>query len=471
MVTSAIEVYDKIAAETYCLDLNSDLHDRLAEAAASVFYNLSQAVVRTTRVLDCELSESNRFLLLEKSSVFLQEAIKHNPALAEAYLNLSGLYIKLKRPTLAIDVIKDALQRSSHCFKELLVNLNVAHRQLNQRPLAINDSWSYLSIPLEPMRPCQQLLKSFRSRLVSYAESRQCTSADRTLTIVCVKYGTKYGPEYVVRLFRMIDRTWYAHVYSPTSPSSSSSREDAYWQTFRFVCLTDDPAGLQAIEQAGARILPLSVPHTEHFDKAGGWWCKASIFNTSSYVSADSSSSVLYVDLDTVIQSFSMRALRQVFASLPYATPHSPQCYMYFLDAAHLPTEGRHRGINSSLLLFPPTLFDFVFSFFEQWGAALLRGVHKFDHFLEMMLGEMLYDPAIVAEESLPHLAFSLHDCEPLRPRLLDLQAYEMVRRADHEEQKGVLVCFPLHPKPHQLPADHPLRAVWAESDRTDEAR
>ena len=44
------------------------------------------------------------------------------------------------------------------------------------------------------------------------------------VNVVCMKWGTVYGPHYVDRLYRGIAR----HLHRP----------------FRFVCLTDDPAGI-----------------------------------------------------------------------------------------------------------------------------------------------------------------------------------------------------------------------------------
>ncbi|RZI92081.1 MAG: glycosyltransferase, partial [Rubrivivax sp.] len=43
--------------------------------------------------------------------------------------------------------------------------------------------------------------------------------------VICMKWGTKYGPEYVNRLYAMVRR----HLTGD----------------FRFVCLTDDPAGIR----------------------------------------------------------------------------------------------------------------------------------------------------------------------------------------------------------------------------------
>ena len=57
--------------------------------------------------------------------------------------------------------------------------------------------------------------------------------------VLCMKWGTKYGPEYVNRLYAMVRR----HL-----------RGD-----FRFVCLTDDARGIRAEVQC-LPIPPLELP-------------------------------------------------------------------------------------------------------------------------------------------------------------------------------------------------------------------
>ncbi|MGF1561942.1 MAG: hypothetical protein ACFB3T_07160 [Geminicoccaceae bacterium] len=62
-----------------------------------------------------------------------------------------------------------------------------------------------------------------------------------TRTVLCMKWGTRYGPEFVNRLYRSV----YRHL-------------DA---GFRFVCLTDDASGLEAgIEPLPIPDLPIPPP-------------------------------------------------------------------------------------------------------------------------------------------------------------------------------------------------------------------
>ena len=89
------------------------------------------------------------------------------------------------------------------------------------------------------------------------------------LNVVCLKWGTKYGPEYVNRLYRMVGRNLK--------------------RPFRFHCLTEDTSGLET----GIVSLPLAC-------SAGmsGWWYKLSLFAPEFF---GLQGSLLYLDLDLVI--------------------------------------------------------------------------------------------------------------------------------------------------------------------------
>lgn len=90
-------------------------------------------------------------------------------------------------------------------------------------------------------------------------------------TVVCMKWGDKYGPEYVNRLFNMVAR-------NTTLP-------------FKFVCFTDDAKGL--LPEIDARPLPqMDLPP----DKERGWR-KLSLFRKDVGLEGR----VLFLDLDTVI--------------------------------------------------------------------------------------------------------------------------------------------------------------------------
>jgi hypothetical protein len=89
------------------------------------------------------------------------------------------------------------------------------------------------------------------------------------ITVLCVRFGTRYGKEYVERLRNMVSR----HLTVP----------------YEFVCLTDDPTpieGVRSIVQPNARY-------------SRGWWHKVHMFDPSLNIR----NRILYFDLDVVIHN------------------------------------------------------------------------------------------------------------------------------------------------------------------------
>lgn len=87
------------------------------------------------------------------------------------------------------------------------------------------------------------------------------------LTVLCVRYGNKYGKEYVERLRNMVQR----HLTLP----------------YEFVCLTDDPSPI-----SGVRLI--IEPNAGY---AKPWWHKVHMFDPSLPISGR----ILYLDLDVLI--------------------------------------------------------------------------------------------------------------------------------------------------------------------------
>ena len=93
------------------------------------------------------------------------------------------------------------------------------------------------------------------------------------VNIVCMKWGTLYGPDYVNRLHAMVARNLA--------------------RPFRFMCFTDDPDGLKD----GVEHAPLPPIHLapEHKDRP---WRKIGLFNETL---ADLQGTALFLDLDIVV--------------------------------------------------------------------------------------------------------------------------------------------------------------------------
>jgi hypothetical protein len=91
------------------------------------------------------------------------------------------------------------------------------------------------------------------------------------INIVCLKWGTKYGPEYVNRLYTAVSR-------NTTVP-------------FKFWCFTDDATGIMS----SVKTVPL--PYADQLDS---WWNKLNLFsrNLKGIVPGNW---IFYIDLDTLI--------------------------------------------------------------------------------------------------------------------------------------------------------------------------
>jgi len=92
------------------------------------------------------------------------------------------------------------------------------------------------------------------------------------LNFICLKSGTKYPPEYVNKLYNMVQR----HLTVP----------------HRFVCFTELPDGIDP--RIEIRSLPHNKPHLQ------GWWFKPYIFKADHFDKGDIN---FYMDLDMVIVS------------------------------------------------------------------------------------------------------------------------------------------------------------------------
>jgi hypothetical protein len=99
------------------------------------------------------------------------------------------------------------------------------------------------------------------------------------VNVLCIKWGTKYGPEYVNKLRSMVAR----HLHRP----------------HRFVCLTDDAQGIDPTID----VKPIPAVGFDEFDQRQPWtfghgWLKLTSFADPLY---DLQGKTLFLDLDIVI--------------------------------------------------------------------------------------------------------------------------------------------------------------------------
>ena len=100
----------------------------------------------------------------------------------------------------------------------------------------------------------------------------------RTVNILCMKWGTKFGPEFVNKLASMVSR----HLHRP----------------YRFICLTDNDEGLAE----GIEVFPIPDLDVDFDDDPGRKrvqaWKKLLTFKAPLY---DIEGACLFLDLDLVI--------------------------------------------------------------------------------------------------------------------------------------------------------------------------
>lgn len=89
------------------------------------------------------------------------------------------------------------------------------------------------------------------------------------MNVFCVKFGTKYGADYVNKLYNGVSRNLKSI-------------------PFTFYCLTEDAAGLDE----GVKTIPLDT-------SLSGWWAKAHIFKAGTEYGIQGR--VMYIDLDMII--------------------------------------------------------------------------------------------------------------------------------------------------------------------------
>ncbi|GMF16031.1 unnamed protein product [Phytophthora lilii] len=291
-------------------------------------------------------------------------------------------------------------------------------RRLGRQEEAVRVYWGYLALDLGqdavrekmPDELARAVLPAHGEGSVPKPSSMRavddlCNQEDENdgVTVVCVKWGTKYGPGYVNKLYNSVMR--HSGDLAPTQVT--------------FVCLTDDSEGIELHETM--HILPLS-------DGWKGWWNKCQLF--SSQVSAKlrelGHSRCLYLDLDTVIVG--------TLSDLLMVSPRSG--VLALLKTDQMTNEQREGGFNSSIMAWHnenAKSLQFLHSFLQDNVFAVSKYIYKFDHWLEMA-----HPQARFLEDIFPG--------QIVEYRSLD-------EKAAMPPTNASVVCFPLQPKPHTATA------------------
>jgi len=184
--------------------------------------------------------------------------------------------------------------------------------------------------------------------------TESCGRSDAA-TVLCMKWGAKYGPEYVNRLYAMVARNLA--------------------RPFRLVCLTDDPAGVRPeVACAPIPVLP-SIPQP----KERGW-TKLAAFSPE--LAGLVGETVLFLDLDVVV----MGALDPFF--------EHPGAFPMIRDWYH-PQRRRLVG-NSSVFRYRPTERRGLYEAFCADVGAIVARIRNEQEFVSEYLearGELSFWP------------------------------------------------------------------------------
>jgi hypothetical protein len=217
------------------------------------------------------------------------------------------------------------------------------------------------------------------------------------MKVLCVKWGSKYGAEWVTRLRSMVAR----HL--------SCAHE--------FVCFTDAP-----VEGVTCKPLPSGLPT---------WWSKLGLFQAGLTTGPN-----LYLDLDVIIRGDLSDFIRlddgQVWALDDFSySLRTPKPYM---DESTRRMLGGAGTCNSSVMFW--------------YGDA---GRKVWDDFRPEVMGELHGDQNWITRALYPH-TLALYP-----PGLASSFKYHWRR----DEQFGSVVVFHGSPKPPDLPRNHALRMLW----------
>ncbi|ETP48688.1 hypothetical protein F442_05643 [Phytophthora nicotianae P10297] len=351
-----------------------------------------------------------------------QEILQTEPECVEVQVNLAAQLAILDASRLeeALELCMQALALRPD-FAEAHYNRNMLLRKLGRQSEAVCVYWWYLtrdigadivkeSMPGELARAVLSfngVNQELRTDRLNCDDSEKilCNQASEGngVTVVCIKWGSKYGVEYVNRLYNSVMRYCGAlHV--------------------AFVCLTDNAEGIDHHENL--TILALDGGWK-------GWWNKCQLFSSAMTAKFRSlgHSRCLYLDLDTVV----VGDLVELFMWSP------PSGVLGLLKTDQMANEQRQGGYNSSIMAWRidnharAASLQFLYRFLHAHFCVINKYIYKFDHWLEMANVYACYLEDVFPEQIVEY-------------RSLDVEAVSPPPNA-------TIVCFPLLPKPHSATA------------------
>lgn len=247
---------------------------------------------------------------LQQAFQLFQQVLELDSSVVETYGALAAICIKTHKPNEAVQFCIQGLNLQN-TNKECLYNINIALRQMRRIEEAINLSWNALISSTKPMKPINlpSLHVPNHPSLIQEQQQQQ-----QELTIVCIKWGTKYNAQYVNNLY------------------SALLRNIPEQRTFRLLCYTDDTTDVHPAVKCQSFNTETTTWQ--------GWWMKAQIFAASTILN----DWTLYIDLDTVICGslgfiYDLIEKSREECQFPQQNPSSKDFYILKVDS--LQNEGK----------------------------------------------------------------------------------------------------------------------------------
>jgi len=366
------------------------------------------------------------------------------------FSSLSSIYVKLSSPLASLLSVRVSMILTELLTKEGEVvrydnvdcyNFNVANRMCGRSEDGIR--WSRGEVF---SRVCRRnrtddgagvYLPPTVSEEDISTESGENEEEPLGTSFLCVKYGTKYGAEYVNKLVEGIRR----HL-----PENSAG--------VKFICYTDDSSGID--ESVEIRPLGKKIFRKQGYGKPPGWWYKSLLFRPPllepSASFDDTNQRMIYIDLDTVVTGPLERLL-----SLPL-----PQGMFYTLSTTGMVNENRLGGINTSVMIWRGGCHGNFFSYLDENFRDLGSVVYKFDHWAEMYFLSSFGERVKMLQEELDG-RFILEYKQYKQLQLLSSGS------SSEEEAPGLIGCsivtFPLNPKPKEVATSGEEKDFWVVSN------